>query len=131
MADTGDPDLIECLVTNLVSNALRYNTPGGWLTIQTSVQAGAAIVAISNSGPQVPASQLARLFQPFQRLDGQRTRRTGHGLGLAIVRAIATAHGAAIQARPRQAGGLDIQVRFAAASADLSTRNAGKAASRH
>ena len=101
----GDPDLIECLVTNLVSNALRHNTIGGWVNIETGMQAGAALVAVSNSGPAVPADQIARLFQPFQRLDGQRTRRSGHGLGLAIVRAIATAHGAAIQARPRQAAG--------------------------
>ena len=98
------------------TNALRYNTTGGWLTIETGMQAGSAILAVSNPGLAVPASQLARLFQPFQRLDGQRTRHPGHGLGLAIVRAIAAAHGAAIQARPGQAGGLDIEVRFAPAA---------------
>jgi signal transduction histidine kinase len=111
-AATGDPDLIECLVMNLVSNALRYNTAGGWVTIETGTRAGAATVAVSNPGPAVPVNQIPRLFQPFQRLDGQWTRRTGHGLGLAIVHAIATAHGAAIQARPRQTGGLGIEVRF-------------------
>jgi signal transduction histidine kinase len=58
---SGDPDLIECLVANLVSNALRYNTTGGWLTIETGMQAGSATLAVSNPGPAVPASQLARL----------------------------------------------------------------------
>jgi signal transduction histidine kinase len=110
---TGDPDLIESLVANLVSNALRYNSSEGWVDIVTGVRAGSPAVAVRNTGPDVPASQLARLFQPFQRLDAQRTRNAAHGLGLAIVRAIAAAHGAAIQARPRQAGGLDIEILFA------------------
>ena len=53
------------------------------------------------------------LFQPFRQLGTQRTRRgEGHGLGLAIVRAIADAHGAALTARARPAGGLDIEVTF-------------------
>jgi signal transduction histidine kinase len=111
----GDPDLIECLVSNLVGNALRYNTARGWVNIETGIQAGAAYIAVSNSGPTVPADQIGRLFQAFQRLDGQRTRHTSHGLGLAIVRAIAAAHAAVIQARPREGGGLDVEVRFAPA----------------
>jgi signal transduction histidine kinase len=108
----GDPDLIECLVTNLVSNALRHNTAEGWVTIETGTRAGSAILAVRNPGPAIPADQLTRLFQPFERLDDRRTRGTGHGLGLAIVRAISAAHGAVIQARPRETGGLDIEIRF-------------------
>ena len=58
------------------------------------------------------------LFQPFRQLGTQRTRRgEGHGLGLAIVRAIADAHGAALTARARPAGGLDIKVTFPLTSA--------------
>jgi signal transduction histidine kinase len=53
------------------------------------------------------------LFQPFRQLGVQRTRHgEGHGLGLAIVRAIADAHGAALTARARPAGGLDVKVTF-------------------
>jgi signal transduction histidine kinase len=53
------------------------------------------------------------LFQPFRQLGTQRTRHgEGHGLGLAIVRAIADAHGAALTARARPGGGLDIEVTF-------------------
>jgi signal transduction histidine kinase len=115
---TGNPDLVECLVANLMSNALRYNSCGGWVEIATGIRAGSAVVAVSNPGPAVPASEVARLFQPFQRLDGQRTHRNGHGLGLAIVRAIAAAHGATVQARPRQAGGLDVEVGFTPAADD-------------
>ena len=61
----------------------------------------------------IPAGQVGRLFEPFQRLGGQRTRNgDGYGLGLAIVRAIADAHGATVTARARPEGGLDIEVSF-------------------
>jgi signal transduction histidine kinase len=60
------------------------------------------------------------LFQPFRQLSTERTRYgEGHGLGLAIVRAIADAHGAALTARPRHEGGLDIEVTFPVVSAAL------------
>ena len=57
--------------------------------------------SVTNTGPVIPPSDIDRLFQPFQRLDPRRTHhKDGHGLGLSIVRAIATAHGATITARP-------------------------------
>jgi signal transduction histidine kinase len=59
----------------------------------------------------VPPDRLDRLFEPFQQLGAQRVG-DGHGLGLAIVRAIAHAHGAALNPVARPGGGLDIQVSF-------------------
>jgi signal transduction histidine kinase len=110
---TGDPNLVASLVANLVDNALRHNTPGGRLAVATTTSAGRASVRVSNTGPVVPAGELDRLFQPFQRLGGQRIRHTdGHGLGLPIVRAIATAHGATLVPHARPEGGLDIEVGF-------------------
>jgi signal transduction histidine kinase len=68
---------------------------------------------VTNSGQAIPAAEVDRLFQPFQRLGPRRARRDGgHGLGLSIVRAIATAHAATITARPRPGGGLAIDVAF-------------------
>ena len=72
---------------------------------------------MSNTGPVIPPDQLGRLFQPFQRLDpgraGQGSPRPGGlGLGLAIVSAIAAAHGAELRAVTRAAGGLAIEVVF-------------------
>ena len=56
---------------------------------------------MTNSGPVIPPAEVDRLFQPFQRLGPRPARRDGgHGLGLSIVRAIATAHAATIAARP-------------------------------
>jgi signal transduction histidine kinase len=79
------------------------------------------VLRVANSGPVVPPGELDRLFQPLQRLGDERVRQRredgrgheqGHGLGLAIVRAIAAAHGAQLTACARPEGGLDITVRF-------------------
>jgi signal transduction histidine kinase len=110
---TGDPRLVESLVANLVDNALRYNTPGGRVHIATSTTAGRARITVRNTGPVIPPDQVDALFQPFRRLGGERVRHTdGHGLGLAIVRAIAQVHGATLTPRARPEGGLDIEVIF-------------------
>ncbi|MGY0237041.1 sensor histidine kinase [Longispora urticae] len=106
----GDRSLAGSLVANLVDNALRYNVPGGTVEVETS----AGRIAVRNTGPVVPAGEVEGLFEPFRRLGDQRTRHDGHGLGLAIVRAIAGAHGATVSARARPAGGLAIEVTFPA-----------------
>jgi signal transduction histidine kinase len=112
----GDPSLAESLISNLVDNALRHNVAGGQVEIRTAQAAGWATVSVRNTGPVIPPGQVDRLFQPFQRLGAGRTgQSTGHGLGLAIVAAIAQAHRATLTARPRPAGGLDIAVSFPAA----------------
>jgi signal transduction histidine kinase len=120
---TADPSLAESLVANLLDNAIRHNLPGGQVEISTALTTAGAVVSVSNTGTVVPPDAVQDLFQPFRRLGTERTRRgEGYGLGLAIVRAIADAHGAALTARPRPAGGLDIKVTFPLTSA-LSARS--------
>jgi signal transduction histidine kinase len=110
---TGDPSLVESLLANLVENALRHNASGGWLEVSTGATPAGARVTVRNTGPVVPADQLGRLFQPFQQLGRERVRQAGgYGLGLAIVRAIAAAHGARLVPTARPGGGLDIEVTF-------------------
>jgi signal transduction histidine kinase len=110
---TGDPNLAESLVANLVDNAIRHNLPGGHAEISTDVTAAGAVLTISNTGALIPADAVEGLFQPFRQLGTERIRHgDGHGLGLAIVRAIADAHGAALTARARPRGGLDVEVIF-------------------
>jgi signal transduction histidine kinase len=109
----GDPELAERLVTNLIDNAVRYNIPAGRVEVITGQHGGAATIRVSNTGPAVPADEVADLFEPFRRLGNRRTPHAdGHGLGLSIVAAIATAHHADLTAHARKRGGLDIQVRF-------------------
>jgi signal transduction histidine kinase len=108
----GDPQLVASLVANLVDNALRHNVTGGTVEIATTT---AGRLSIANTGAVIQPGEVERLFQPFQRHGTDRTRHTGgHGLGLAIVAAIAAAHGAALTAHARPGGGLDITVSFPA-----------------
>jgi signal transduction histidine kinase len=109
----GDPLLVQQLVTNLIDNAVRHNIPGGDIQASTGTSSGHAVLSVTSSGQVIPPAEVDRLFQPFQRLGPRLARRDGgHGLGLSIVRAIATAHGATITAQPRPGGGLAIDVTF-------------------
>ena len=107
----GDPLLVQQLVTNLIDNAVRHNSPGGKIQVTTKTSAASAVLSVTNSGPVIPPAEVDRLFQPFQRF-GPRPARHGHGLGLSIVRTIATAHGATIRACARPSGGLTVDVTF-------------------
>jgi signal transduction histidine kinase len=111
---TGDPSLVESLVANLVDNALRHNVPDGRVDVSTTTTlAGHPTLSIANTGPQIAPEQVGRLFRPFERLaPGRAHHREGHGLGLAIVGAIAAGHGATLDARARPDGGLQIEVSF-------------------
>jgi signal transduction histidine kinase len=110
---TGDPALVERLVANLVDNALHYNVPSGWVRASTGLRDGRPTLTVTNSGTVIPPDRAAALIEPFRRLDGDRNGHSrGVGLGLSIVDAIATAHGAELTATPRDAGGLEVEVRF-------------------
>jgi signal transduction histidine kinase len=109
----GDPALVESLITNLVSNAIRHNVDGGRVEVSTAVIDAHAVLKVRNTGPLIPPDEVDRLFQPFQRLGTQRLRQgDGHGLGLAIARAIVNVHNAQLTANARPQGGLDISVSF-------------------
>ena len=100
-------------MANLVDNAIRHNSDGGRAEISTAAAGGQATIRVRNTGAVIPGEQLGRLFQPFGRADGERIRHTdGHGLGLAIVQAIARAHGATLTPRAQPEGGLDVEVTF-------------------
>jgi signal transduction histidine kinase len=110
---TGDPRLAERLTANLVDNALRHNSPGGYVEVVTGASGSQAVLSVINTGPVVPAGAVDRLLQPFQRLGPDRiSHGESVGLGLSIVQAIAEAHGAALVIRPRPGGGLRAEVRF-------------------
>jgi signal transduction histidine kinase len=108
----GDPQLLERLVGNLVENAVRHNVDGGWVTVETGTSDAGAWLSVTNTGPVLPAGEVEGLFQPFRRGGTARTGTRGAGLGLSIVRAVATAHGGAVTAAARDGGGLEVTVRL-------------------
>jgi signal transduction histidine kinase len=112
----GDPALIERLITNLLENALRHNLDGGRVEISTRQQGDRALLVVENSGQMIAFEEIETMFEPFRRLGPARTGPESgqHGLGLSIVRAVAEAHHAEVDARPRSGGGLTITVAFPA-----------------
>src|SRR5712692_7779112 len=112
-AALGDARLTERLVANLVDNAVRHNVAHGVIEVTTGTWTAHAVLAVSSTGPLIPPDEVGRLFQPFQRGGGGRAGgRTGLGLGLSIVGAIAAAHGAWLQANALPGGGLGVQIGF-------------------
>jgi signal transduction histidine kinase len=112
----GDGLLLEHLVRNLIENGIRHNDkePDDWVRVTSGPD---ATITVTNSGPVIPAYEVAALFEPFRRLDGDRvTSSQGAGLGLSIVRSVARAHGGTVDARPRDGGGLVVTVRLPGSS---------------
>jgi signal transduction histidine kinase len=104
----GDPLALKRLTANLVNNALTFGRRA-----QSRVYAdnGMAVVEVDDEGPGMPEDELEAAFEPFHRLEASRSRNTGGiGLGLAVVRAIARAHGGDVKLANRQAGGLRARV---------------------
>ncbi|WP_426520858.1 sensor histidine kinase [Diaminobutyricibacter sp. McL0618] len=112
----GDRRLLERLVSNLVSNAIRYNVPDGDVRVELTASEGAVTLRVVNTGTTVAPDRVEEIFQPFTRLD-ERVGTEGFGLGLALVETIATAHRGSVGATALDEGGLEVVVRLPAASA--------------
>ena len=103
---TGHAGLIGVAIANLVDNAISFSEPGDTLRVSVDVTGR---VAVRDWGPGIPDTELERIFEPFAKSP---PNRQGHGLGLAIVRAIMTAHGGAVSARNVEGGGADFALQF-------------------
>lgn len=112
-----DPVVVEAddlalkrLFANLVENAIKY---GGGATVTLKTEDGAAVVEIADQGPGLPEAELERVFEPFYRAEPSRNRETGGmGLGLAVARSIARAHGGEVSLRAGAPVGLTAVVRL-------------------
>jgi two-component system OmpR family sensor kinase len=105
----GDPVVVEAddlalkrLFANLIDNAIKY---GACAEVALTVDDGAAVVEVADKGPGLPPAELERVFEPFYRAEPSRNRETGGmGLGLAVARSIARAHGGEITLTSGDAG---------------------------
>jgi two-component system OmpR family sensor kinase len=104
----GDPLALRRMVTNLVDNAVKY---GSRARGRVFAEHGQAVIEIDDDGPGVRGGEMERVFDPFYRGEPSRSRETGGaGLGLAVVRSIARAHGGDVTLRNRTGGGLTARV---------------------
>lgn len=101
-----DPTRIQQILTNLLSNALRYTPMGGQIEIAIDHSATSAFIRIHDSGPGIPNESLPYIFERFYRVDKARARAEGgSGLGLAIARQLARAHAGDLTAANHPSGG--------------------------
>lgn len=108
-----DPVRVRQMLLAVLDNARRYAAEGGCVTVRTERLDDVSILQVADRGPGLPAGCEARVFERFWRADPSRTRSTGgSGLGLAVVKALADAHGGAVEARNRRGGGALIELRF-------------------
>jgi two-component system phosphate regulon sensor histidine kinase PhoR len=90
----GDKERLKQVMSNLIANAIKYNTPGGKVSVSAVPQDGKIKITVADTGIGISAEHLPRIFERFYRVDKERSRETGGtGLGLAIVKHIVEAHG--------------------------------------
>jgi signal transduction histidine kinase len=101
-----DPDRLERILDNLLSNALKFTPREGTIRVALSCIEHTIRLSVEDSGPGIPESQRTAVFQRFRQLDGSTTRaRGGSGLGLAIVRDFARLHGGDVELDDSPLGG--------------------------
>ena len=115
-----DPEDLELIWLNLLENAVQYSPAGSKVTMrvehdEVSNGANMARIAVTDSGPGIPAAELPRIFERFHRGDPSRARATGgFGLGLAICKALVEAYGGTIEAMNLPGCGAEVRVQLPA-----------------
>ena len=115
----GNAEQLGQVVTNLVSNAIAYNRPGGSVRVKVTAEAGAPLLSVCDTGQGIAPEDLPRIFERFYRADKARSSAAGRtGLGLAITKAIVEAHGGTIEVATELGKGSTFTVRVPSAQAE-------------
>jgi two-component system, OmpR family, sensor histidine kinase KdpD len=105
-----DATLLERMIANLLSNALRYAPPGSPVLVSAHQESGCVVLTVSDRGPGIPLGQENLVFEPFHRIHAQADG--GTGLGLAIVKGFAEATSIEVDLSPGASGGLEARLRI-------------------
>jgi signal transduction histidine kinase len=118
----GDPELLRRAMENVIRNAIRYSPKESAIEISLACNDGTALVDVRDHGPGVPEEALARLFDPFYRVETDRDRASGGiGLGLSIARRAIELHKGAIRAKNAHPG-LEVELQLPAVEEKQTTR---------
>src|SRR5262249_33231832 len=94
-----DPVRLSQIVANLLNNAARYTDPGGHITLSAERDGDGVCIHVTDDGVGIPGEMLARVFEPFTRVDRSSARsHRGLGIGLALVKTLAEMHGGSVAA---------------------------------
>lgn len=109
----GVPELLRGIVYNLTDNAIKYNKPGGNVTVSVTRQDASVVLAVRDTGIGIPEEDRDRIFERFYRVDKSRSKEVGGtGLGLSIVKHAVLLHKASIDVASQPGAGTCVQVRF-------------------
>ena len=103
----GDPRWLHQVITNLLTNALKFTPPGGRVTVRAAPEAVDAVLTVTDTGPGIPADELPRIFDRFWR-SPQAAQISGSGIGLAVAAELAQAHGGRLSARSQPGQGTEM-----------------------
>jgi two-component system, OmpR family, sensor histidine kinase KdpD len=92
-----DPDALERVLTNLVSNAIKYSPSGSVVRVGARALAGGVAIEVADAGRGIPAEALSRVFEPYYRVPDAAGAAHGTGIGLAVVKALVEAHGGTVR----------------------------------
>jgi two-component system phosphate regulon sensor histidine kinase PhoR len=99
-----DPARISQVLTNLISNAIKYTQPGGQISVRAKPHQNMVLIEVEDTGAGIPAKDLPRIFERFYKADRARTS-GGTGLGLAIARHLVKVHGGEIWVKSKEKKG--------------------------
>ena len=104
---------LRILLTNLIENAIKYNRPGGTVTVSARQQGACIAICVEDTGIGIPKEHQNRVFERFYRIDKSRSKKTGGtGLGLAIVKHIVSLYGGRIRLESQPGVGTRITIEF-------------------
>jgi len=109
-----DPRWLHQVITNLLTNALKFTLPGGRVTVRAEARGGSAVLCVSDTGAGIPADELPHIFERFWR-GRQAARTSGSGIGLAVAAELARAHGGQLTAGSQPGRGTEMTLTLPAA----------------
>jgi len=101
----GDGPRLEQVMLNLMTNAVKFTPPGGRISITAREDGNGVIVSVKDNGIGIPKEEQSRLFKPYSRIQSDRQKQPGLGLGLAIAKQVVELHGGKIWVDSEAGGG--------------------------
>jgi two-component system, OmpR family, sensor histidine kinase KdpD len=103
-----EPNYLEQILQNLISNAIKYSPPGSPIDIQARREEGCVAISVLDRGSGIAPEEMERIFEPFFRSSSTAGQAAGIGLGLSVCKRLVDAQGGELWARPREGGGTEI-----------------------